>query len=67
MINTLYPLGVFRKNSKHKRNFFKKRLSGFAAACVRVHRTPGSAFHFLVVPACDFWPTLMGANEGDVS
>lgn len=29
--------------------------------------TPGSALHFLVVPACVSWPTLMGANEGHVS
>ena len=72
-INTLNFLGVFRKKSKHEGNFVTNGsracqccLYEGTSSLQRGVCTPGSALHFLVVQACGFWPTLMGAKEDDV-
>ena len=74
-INTLYfrSSAFFERNRNMNAIFVTNGSRGCGRLCEgtsssqRGVNAPGSALHFLVVPACVFWPTLMGANEGDVS
>ena len=74
-INTLYfrSSAFFERNRNTNAIFVRNGSQGCGRLCEGTSSlqrgvcTPGSALHFLAVPACVLWPTLMGANEGHVS